>query len=51
MFIQQSINRAWCLATFELVRLFFTKRGLLALAAFATPQCGLLFCVTQLIRR
>ncbi|MDP4982969.1 ABC transporter permease subunit [Pseudoalteromonas tunicata] len=36
MFIQQSINRAWCLATFELVRLFFTKRGLLALAAFAT---------------
>lgn len=36
MLIQQSISRAWCLATFEMVRLFFTKRGLLALAAFAT---------------
>lgn len=31
-----SCSRIWCLVTFELLRLFTTKRGLLALSAFAT---------------
>ena len=40
---QFSFQRAWSLARFELIRLFFTKRGGLALAAFATAWCLILY--------
>ncbi|WDE06794.1 ABC transporter permease subunit [Thalassomonas viridans] len=36
MYRQFSFQRAWSLASFELIRLFFTRRGALALAAFVT---------------
>ena len=43
MYWQFSFQRAWSLARFELIRLFFTKRGALALAAFATVWCLILY--------
>lgn len=33
---QASFKRTWCLVTFELVRLFFTKRGAFSIVTFAT---------------
>ncbi|NQY65033.1 MAG: hypothetical protein HRT38_15140 [Alteromonadaceae bacterium] len=39
----QGIQRIWCLAKFELVRLFMTKRGALALAAFVTVWSFILY--------
>lgn len=38
-----SLQRTWCLAKFELVRLFLTKRGMLALLAFATTWFIILY--------
>ncbi|WDE10580.1 hypothetical protein [Thalassomonas haliotis] len=40
---QFSFQRAWSLASFELIRLFFTKRGALALAAFVTVWSLILY--------
>ena len=40
---QFSFQRTWSLAWFELIRLFFTKRGGLAIAAFATVWCLILY--------
>ncbi|NQY35501.1 MAG: ABC transporter permease subunit [Alteromonadaceae bacterium] len=39
----QGLQRIWCLAKFELVRLFMTKRGALALAAFVTVWLFILY--------
>jgi len=39
----RSAHRTWCLAKFELIRLFLTKRGGLALAAFATAWFFILY--------
>lgn len=41
--IIQSTQRIWCLAKFELIRLFLTKRGGLALAAFVTAWFLILY--------
>ncbi len=41
--IQQSLFRVWALAKFELIRLFFTKRGMLALLAFVTTWFLILY--------
>lgn len=38
-----SLSRVWCLISFEIVRLFNNKRGLLALLAFATIWFIILF--------
>jgi len=38
-----SFHRIWCLAKFELVRMFLTKRGGIALAAFATAWFLILY--------
>ena len=38
-----SFHRIWCLAKFELVRMFLTKRGGIALAAFATAWFFILY--------
>jgi Cu-processing system permease protein len=42
-FFTKSTHRIWCLAKFELIRLFLTKRGGLALAAFATAWFLILY--------
>lgn len=41
--IQKSLFRMWALAKFELIRLFFTKRGTLALLAFITAWFLILY--------
>jgi ABC-type transport system involved in multi-copper enzyme maturation permease subunit len=38
-----SFHRIWCLAQFELVRMFLTKRGAIAIAAFATAWFFILY--------
>ncbi len=38
-----SFHRIWCLARFELVRMFLTKRGGIAIAAFATAWLFILY--------
>ncbi|MEW6996183.1 ABC transporter permease subunit [Colwelliaceae bacterium BS250] len=38
-----NLSRMWCLAKFELIRLFFTKSGLLSLAVFSTIWFGILY--------
>lgn len=38
-----NLSRMWCLAKFELIRLFFTKSGLLSLAVFSTVWFGVLY--------
>ncbi len=40
-----SFHRIWCLAKFELVRMFLTKRGAMAIAAFATAWFLILYYV------
>jgi Cu-processing system permease protein len=40
---QVNINRLWCLIRFELVRVFSTKRGIFALAAFASVWLLILY--------
>ena len=42
-YVQQGLYRIWTLATFELVRLFLTKRGVLSLLAFATAWFLILY--------
>ncbi|KGJ88714.1 ABC transporter permease subunit [Thalassotalea sp. ND16A] len=43
MLWQFSVHRVWCLAKFELVRLFLTKSGVMALLAFATTWFLILY--------
>ncbi|MCW8832345.1 MAG: hypothetical protein OQK03_03405, partial [Colwellia sp.] len=38
-----SFHRIWCLAKFELVRMFLTKRGAIAIAAFAMAWFFILY--------
>ncbi len=40
---QKSLLRTWALAKFELIRLFLTKRGMLAIMAFATAWFLILY--------
>ena len=42
-YIQQSLFRMWALAKFELIRLFLTKRGMLAILAFITTWFLILY--------
>jgi len=41
--IKQSLNRIWALAKFELIRLFLTKRGMVAILAFVTAWFLILY--------